>query len=832
MKKNLFLFPALVLTAFLCFITAACSSGYEEKGEVSFTFTGPMINQIMSRGVGSSGLYEGQGSYSGYNYQGASQIENLYAAYAGYTADYEETFTLYVLTDNTYFVVSADLMRDAASKFTDLEEKYKDNPMGMLSDPDYLAFAQNLYEDATVSKGTWSQSGNQISITEKYYYNATSKSLVETKSPSVIAVINASASTFTVSSQAGYTITFSNYNIAQQNDNPYGYDDPYGNDEPYDDPHNQEAVVDVTPKLKVELNVGSKTYEKSVDIVEVEFGALGKEIGENVSDKDMLYVMLAYSDGKYVIQRYKNNQLLAVLSEGTWKEGSSKTEIIVQEKGKTGTQKYNISESEPFEIETNNKLIEFSEEYVTDDFINNYKYLPVTVTFSNLKVGSRAKVSAKVTYGGYTFATGESDSFKIEESSAVNVKMKISAGPSNQGGNNQGGNQGGNDGPVHARYPINFTISGFPEGASINASGSNTLKARMDLYMVNTSSPAASIIQEFIQANSEKVSDETYLKLFDATSTESSETSIGNATNLGTWGMNYNPVTISNGKFTDATSVGSYSFVGASEKKAYIFATILLDDGYYYLALPSAAQEFSTSGNNISLTLKKWKIPYELTVMLGEFDAEYPSEETSDYKAGDSVRFTLDNINNEKEVVADKLADVKEKLSKNGYSYNQYLSGYEYWGATYSSIAYFYKLKKASGSGGENQGSEEENHGGEAAYTEFGGDISFDNDAFIIEIDKTEFTPASKVATFSAKTKDDKFIEDEVRYEFEMYYKGRDVNSAGFEGYSQTADNKLTIDADILPSGQYQLYVKAHKKMKNEYNDLYSSRYFTITVSQ
>ena len=825
MKKNLFLFPALVLTAFLCFITAACSSGYEEKGEVSFTFTGTMLNQIMSRGVGSSGLYEGQGNYSGYDYKGASQIENLYSAYAGYTADYDETFTLNVLTDYTYFVVSANLMQDVASKFTDLEEKYKDNPTGMLSDPDYMAFIQNpysMYEAATVSKGTWSQSGNQISITEKYYYNATSKSLVETKSPSVIAVINASASTFTVTSQAGYTITFSNYNIAQQNDNPYEYDDPYGNDESYDNPHNQEANVDVTPKLKVELKVGSKTYEKSVDIVEVEFGALGKEIGENVSDKDMLYVMLAYSDGKYVIQRYKKNQLLAVLSEGTWKKGTSETEIIVQEKGKTGTQKYNISEDEPFEIETNNKLIEFSEEYVTDDFINNYKYLPVSVTFSNLKVGSRAKVSAKVTYGGYTVATGESDSFKIEESSAVNVKMKLSAGASNQGGNNQGGNHG----PVHARYPINFTISGFSDGASINGNGENIAKSRLDLYMVNTSSPAASIIQEFIQANSEKLSDDTCLKLFDATSTELSETSIGNATNLGTWGMNYKPVTIKNGQFSDETEVGEYSFVGASEKKAYIFATILLDDGYYYLALPSAAQEFNTSGNNISLTLKKWKIPYELSVMLAEFDSDYPSNDISDYKAGEGVRFALDNIQNEDKAVAAKLADIKEKLSKTGYTHNQSLSTYQTWGATFSSIVYFYKLKNSSGGGNENQESEEE------TYTEFGGGISFDNDAFIIEIDKTEFTPANKVATFSAKTKDDKFIEDEVRYEFEMYYKGRDVNSAGFEGYSQTADNKLTIDADILPPGQYQLYVKAHKKMKDDYNDLYSSRYFTITVSQ
>lgn len=749
MKKNLFLFPALVLTAFLCFITAACSSGYEAKGEVSFTFTEPMLRQIVSRAVGDS-YYEDQDDYtdSGYGFSSYGQ-QTLYAQFYGFTeltadADY---YTLNVFEDNTYAVYSMNMLEEVTKKYSFLSNTgdNKDDysaALELLNDADFMELRKNpqaIYDSATISKGSWSNSNGKISIKEEKYYDSTSQKLVDVSNPTVIAEISEDASTFTVTSKAGYTITFytnpddidyEGFDFPHGKDEPYGQDEPNGHDEP-------EAEVSKIPEVTVELTAGSKTYESSFKIKQVLF------------------------DGKKV------------------------------------------------DFET----IELNEEN-----FKKIKFLPFTVTFSNLKVGARAKVTAKVTLGKDTLASGESDSFKVEESTSVNMKMKLSSASSNQGGN---------DDPVHVRYPINFTISGFPEGASINASGSNTLKARMDLYMVNTSSPAASIIQEFIQANSEKVSDETCLKLFDATSTESSETSIGNATNLGTWGTNYNPVTISNGKFTDATSVGSYSFVGASEKKAYIFATILLDDGYYYLALPSAAQEFNTSGNNISLTLKKWKIPYELTVMLGEFDAEYPSEETSDYKAGDSVRFTLDNINNEKEVVADKLADVKEKLSKNGYSYNQYLSGYEYWGATYSSIAYFYKLKKASGGGDENQGSEEENQGVEEEnYTEFGGGVSLNNDALIIEIDKTVFTPSDRGATLTAKTQDGKDVTEDVSFEYEVLRKGESIVKI------TCRNNSFNMDVASIQAGQYQLYVKAYKKMKNDTDDLYSSRYFTITISK
>ena len=50
-RKNLFLIPALFLISTLCLINVSCFSGFQEKGEVTVTFSESTIRQIMARGA-------------------------------------------------------------------------------------------------------------------------------------------------------------------------------------------------------------------------------------------------------------------------------------------------------------------------------------------------------------------------------------------------------------------------------------------------------------------------------------------------------------------------------------------------------------------------------------------------------------------------------------------------------------------------------------------------------------------------------------------------------------------------------------------------------------
>ena len=205
MKKNLFLFPALVLTAFLCFITAACSSGYEEKGEVSFTFTEPMLRQIVSRAVGDS-YYEDQDDYtdSGYGFSSYGQ-QTLYAQFYGFTelsAD-SDFYTLNVFEDNTYAVYSMNMLEEVTKKYSFLSNTgdNKDDysaALELLNDADFMELMKNpqaIYDSATISKGSWSNSNGKISIKEEKYYDSTSQKLVDVSNPTVIAEISEDAST-------------------------------------------------------------------------------------------------------------------------------------------------------------------------------------------------------------------------------------------------------------------------------------------------------------------------------------------------------------------------------------------------------------------------------------------------------------------------------------------------------------------------------------------------------------------------------------------------------------------------------------------------------------
>ena len=102
-----------------------------------------------------------------------------------------------------------------------------------------------LYEKAIISMGSWSQSGDSISITEKKYMDLSTEELVEVQNPEVIGVISTNILTFTVISKSGYTITF----YAVKN-----------GDVSYEDEPTESAT------LSVKLVAGNMSYEKTFTV--------------------------------------------------------------------------------------------------------------------------------------------------------------------------------------------------------------------------------------------------------------------------------------------------------------------------------------------------------------------------------------------------------------------------------------------------------------------------------------------------------------------------------------------------------------------------------------
>lgn len=236
-RKNLFLFPILILISTLCFINVSCFSGFQEKGELSITFTESTIRQIMARGADTA---EEQESFK------FDPTENAYAYYIGATSGLSETFTLYVYNDLSYKVYSSKLISSIAA---DLEEKFKNlTTEDYLSNPELLEMFKNplaLYEDAIVSEGRWEKSGSSILITETHYRSAAGGDLTPVSNPSVIATIPQDAKYFTVQSNSGYVITF--YASTKEDD--------YYDDEPVD-----------SAKLLVRVVVGNIAYEKTLTV--------------------------------------------------------------------------------------------------------------------------------------------------------------------------------------------------------------------------------------------------------------------------------------------------------------------------------------------------------------------------------------------------------------------------------------------------------------------------------------------------------------------------------------------------------------------------------------
>lgn len=239
-RKNLFLIPALFLISTLCLINVSCFSGFQEKGEVTVTFSESTLRHIMARGGDISAEQED------FDFDPTA---NMVAYYAGMTSDTQETFALYVYQDATYAVYAVSKMEAIAK---DLQERYGNlTEEDYLSNPEILEMLKNpmaLYEKAIISKGSWSQSGDTISITEKKYMDLSTEQLIDVQNPEVIATISMDTAMFSVTSKSGYTITF--YKVSDYTD----IDDPY-----------EEEPVD-SAKLSVKLVAGNMSYEKTFTV--------------------------------------------------------------------------------------------------------------------------------------------------------------------------------------------------------------------------------------------------------------------------------------------------------------------------------------------------------------------------------------------------------------------------------------------------------------------------------------------------------------------------------------------------------------------------------------
>ena len=424
-RKNIFSICAVLMAAFLCFCSASCSSGYKEEGEVAFTFTEPMMRKIFSREAGS-------GSEKGYDFSNITipQIQGVKYYFAGFYTLNEtiNTVVLYVFDNYTYAVYDVQMLQSVLTNLSG-------NNGISGSDP------YSIFDSAALSKGTWEQSSSSIIIYESSYYDSSSKNLITVEKPQKLGEISSSDKQFDIKSSSGVSFTFYSMNGS-------------GNDYPnYDGKDNYNDYYDETPVIKVELKAGGRTYKQESEVVSVEVGMVGKlktssdaepNIEVDDDELDAIYVMFAYTDGNFVIQKYKNEKFDSEIAKGTWKEQNNGIMVNVVGREKPMIIEMQNGEVQQFSFEDSkgNEIL-FTEADENDEFIQNFRYLPQTIHFTRLPLGARGKVSVKVTMGNYTVASGESDDFIIAETTNVNVKLHLAYSFEEDDPNHSGHNQGG-----------------------------------------------------------------------------------------------------------------------------------------------------------------------------------------------------------------------------------------------------------------------------------------------------------------------------------------------------------------------------------------------------
>ena len=871
-RKNPFVKWLVALLAGICFFVTSCGSGYREEGEVSFTFTQPVLQQIFARGAETGGYDFNQ--FFSMN-MGDEDIPS-YVGFINNNISYANYYLLMLFDNYSYRVYDASKMLGAASGLIE-QNQYpsygSDSPDTTIDDIDGLDelsglgnFANlmndsySLYDSAAISKGKWTQSGNSISITETHYLDSASGTLKEVSNPSVIATVSTNDHTFTVTSNAGVSLTFYDEE-GMSNINPYGGDiwNGEGNGEGNKEENNQNNQNNQNnkpspAKLSVELKAGSRTYDKDIELVEVEVGLFGKLEGDT---NDSVYVLFAYSDRKFVIQNFKNNIFSGEVADGKW-DFVNEREIKATVNGSEQalTIRYDGNKVEDFKYETKDgKYITFSEEYTNKELIDNYKYLPVTVSFKNLPVGAKGKVKANITYMGMEVANGESDSFTIAEYSTVNVKMRVNTrnvkkddknNGNNNNGNNNGGNNGGNNGSsehggstiiepeysgwcyipqeyedkipgyslTFAAYPDkSYKIYSYEHGYSVNSTEKIYAKGTWSLT-VNGEDETLNLTEtDYYDFNSDTL------------------VSGGNKTteiNLADRTFEYNTSLPAELEFELHEKYYEYSFkisvsgidgMSTSDKRSVVIYAI--GDSETMAEVNRIQNGSSVISREDASKLQMMDVNSRVFILISSFIANDYYNNGIDHqlyecelKNDGTIVLSFDSLS--LPIKPGKPAAVYAKVIDDG------------------SAEYFGMATPANLTTSNNFGLNMKPVYKDPEYTA-GGNISFDNNVLLMELERTTFNETNNTADITVKTKAGTTVDKYVDFKVELLYKGENLfkdndpypvsvqNNLTQKGYGQ-----LTIsDISTLPKGSYQLYINVRDAATDYF---YYSQYFDIVI--
>ena len=253
-RKNLFLIPALFLISTLCLINVSCFSGFQEKGEVTVTFSESTLRQIMARGADISekqedfdlsDLIPDSEEYKDFIALYQIMQNEPMEIFAGSTKSSilsaeDVTCALMIYESGDYLLIS----REASETMSEIK------PGNLEEISSMMRFSTGLF----ISKGKYTENEGTIYINEEAYYDSSTKEWIKLESASRIGDVPTNNTYFTVLSNSGIRYYF----VSED----YFGDD--WTDIPDVDPYEDEPVD--SAKLSVKLVAGNMSYEKTFTV--------------------------------------------------------------------------------------------------------------------------------------------------------------------------------------------------------------------------------------------------------------------------------------------------------------------------------------------------------------------------------------------------------------------------------------------------------------------------------------------------------------------------------------------------------------------------------------
>lgn len=253
-RKNLFLIPALFLISTLCLINVSCFSGFQEKGEVTVTFSESTLRQIMARGADISeeqedfdlsDLIPDSEEYKDFIALYQIMQNKPMEIFAGSTKSSilsaeDVTCALMIYESGDYLLIS----REASETMSEIK------PGNLEEISSMMRFSTGLF----ISKGKYTENEGTIYINEEAYYDSSTKEWIKLESASRIGDVPTNNTYFTVLSNSGIRYYF----VSED----YFGDD--WTDIPDVDPYEDEQADSAT--LSVKLVAGNMSYEKTFTV--------------------------------------------------------------------------------------------------------------------------------------------------------------------------------------------------------------------------------------------------------------------------------------------------------------------------------------------------------------------------------------------------------------------------------------------------------------------------------------------------------------------------------------------------------------------------------------